>query len=61
MAAELYKSERITVRVAPNSAAKVTITENFNGSSITLNREAFLEMCKGITEEQNAENRTGNS
>lgn len=46
MSQELYKSERITVRVASNSAQKVVITDNFSGSNATFNREAFIEMCK---------------
>lgn len=51
---ELYKSERITVRVAPNSAAKVMIVDNFAGTNLTLNREAFLEMCKELGKEEKA-------
>lgn len=58
MSTELYKSERITVRVAPNSAAKVTITDNFAGVHITLNREAFLEMCKELGKEEKVESTT---
>jgi hypothetical protein len=52
MSEELYKSERITVKVAANSASKVVITDNFAGGNITLNREAFLEMCRELGKEE---------
>ena len=55
MSQELYKSERITVRVASNSAAKVVITDNFTGSNATFNREAFIEMCKEMGAEPETE------
>ncbi len=52
---EIYKSERITVKVAANSAAKVVITDNFAGGSLTINREAFLEMCRELGKEERVE------
>jgi polysaccharide deacetylase 2 family uncharacterized protein YibQ len=52
MSNELYKSERITVKVAANSAAKVVISDNFTGSNATFNREAFIEMCKELGKEE---------
>lgn len=54
MSQELFTSERITVRVAANSASKVMITDNFAGSSITLNREAFEVMCRHMAQELKA-------
>jgi hypothetical protein len=59
MSAELYKSERITVRVASNTPTKIVITDNFSGSNATFNREAFIEMCKEMGKEEKADAATG--
>jgi hypothetical protein len=46
----IYESERITVKDAPHSAHKVIVIDNFAGMSMTLNKDAFLAMCKGVAE-----------
>lgn len=48
----IYESDRITVTVNTTNQSKVTISDKFSGASMSMNREAFEEMCKGVAEKK---------